>query len=141
ELYNVILDELDSRLKVDTEEIRSNILKQYEQKPKRKTKKVVRRSTRRAEKVRPEEEKEVVKSYQKELAEQEDMGFPMFQEVSRVEEIYEKGKEIVDKSIKNKEAVILDPDELKKIYNDYDPKNHKIYSSVNKKLFEYALKN
>src|SRR5690606_20266645 len=55
--------------------------------------------------------------------------------------IYEKGKEIVDKSIKNKEAVILDPDELKKIYNDYDPKNHKIYSSVNKKLFEYALKN
>lgn len=57
------------------------------------------------------------------------------------EEIYKKGKEIIDKSIKNNEAVILDPDELKKIYNDYDPKNHKIYSSVNKKLFEYALQN
>ena len=57
------------------------------------------------------------------------------------EEIYKKGQEIIDKSIKNNEAVILDPDELKKIYNDYDPKNHKIYSSVNKKLFEYALQN
>ncbi len=41
ELYNFILDEIDSRLEVDTKDIRNNILKQYEQKPKKKLRRLL----------------------------------------------------------------------------------------------------
>lgn len=80
ELYNFILDEIDSRLEVDTKDIRNNILKQYEQKPKRKTKKVARRSIRRTDEDRSKEREEFRKSYAKELKKHEEMGLPMFQE-------------------------------------------------------------
>ena len=98
ELYNFILDEIDSRLEVDTKDIRNNILKQYEQKPKRKTKKVARRSIRRTDEDRSKEREEFRKSYAKELKKHEEMGLPMFQEVSG-REIYYKSKEVQSQQI------------------------------------------
>lgn len=47
---------------------------------------------------------------------------------------------MIAKSKAENKPLIIDPDELKKAVNDFDPKNHEIYSAAAKKLFTRALK-
>jgi hypothetical protein len=53
---------------------------------------------------------------------------------------YIAGQKLVDKAIKNKKAVILDPDELKSITGNPNTKNHPVYSRAVIKLYLEALK-